>query len=686
LTLGCARCHNHKYDPLTQREFYQVFAYFNSIPELGRTLKYGNSPPTLSAPTRPQQQKLKTLDLRVAEAEGAFLGLSGSLSKAQALWERKLERDRDWTLGDGLVATAAGLQGKQALSLGDKAEFGFYDKFTLAARISAENPSGPIVTRAEPRAEGEGYGVYLKDGKVQVNLVKRWLDDSIRIETKDPIALREWHHIVVSYDGSRVATGVRIYIDGVRQPTTIIVDAINQDFKTKEPLRVGGGGSDTPFEGQIQHVRVYSRALSEGEAAIISLSKSLGEIASIPDAKRTTAERDKLRQAFLETDAPVNIRDAWKAEKAARQAREAFIETVPTVMVMEELPKPKDTFLLVRGSYDRPGERVQRGVPQALSPLPPNAPQNRLGLAQWIVSPENPLTARVAVNRFWQMYFGTGIVKTVEDFGSQGEWPSNPALLDWLATEFVRSGWDMKALQKTILMSATYRQSSKVTPELLQRDPENRLFARGPRVRLPAEMVRDQALSISGLLVNQLGGPSVKPYQPVGIWRELGDKDYEPDHGDALHRRSLYTYWKRTSAPPFMATFDSALRESCTVRESRTNTPLQALNLMNDVTFVEAARKMAQRVIHDGGVAPAARLRYAFRLTLAREPAAREQEILRNALAYHRDRFSTNPKAATEFVSMGEAARDPNIDTTELASYAAVCSMLLNLDETITKE
>ncbi len=292
------------------------------------------------------------------------------------------------------------------------------------------------------------------------------------------------------------------------------------------------------------------------------------------------------------------------------------------------------------------------------------------------------------MNRFWQMYFGTGIVKTVEDFGVQGEWPSHPELLDWLATEFVRTGWDVKAMQKLIVMSATYRQSSKVTPELLQRDPENRLLARGPRVRLAAEMVRDQALAVAGLLVEKLGGPSVKPYQPAGLWKEVTMQgvDYKQDHGDNLYRRSMYTFWKRTSAPPEMMNFDAAGRESCVVRETRTNTPLQALNLMNDVTFLEAARFIGQRMIKEGGPDDTARLRYGFRLVLARTPSPKEMEILLDSLRYHRDRFATNPRDAETFLNQGESKTDPALNPRELASYASIASLILNMDEAVTKE
>ena len=292
-------------------------------------------------------------------------------------------------------------------------------------------------------------------------------------------------------------------------------------------------------------------------------------------------------------------------------------------MVMQERPTPRDTFVLLRGAYDRPGEKVSPGLPAVLPPLPAGCPNNRLGFAKWLVDPSNPLTARVIVNRFWQMYFGMGLVKTVEDFGSQGEWPANLELLDWLATEFIRTGWDVKAMQKMIVMSATYRQSSKVTPELLQRDPENRLLARGPRFRLSAEMIRDQALAVSGLLVEKIGGPSVKPYQPAGLWKELGGEDYQQDTGEGLYRRSLYTFWKRTVPPPSMMNFDAAGREACTVRENRTNTPLQALDLMNDPAYVEASRVLAERMMREGGATPESRISFAFRLATARRPRVR---------------------------------------------------------------
>ena len=651
LTIGCARCHDHKYDPITQREYYQLFAYFNNIPERGNAQKYGNSPPMIKAPTPAQQAELKRLDQAIAAAEKRVT------ARGQREWESKIAPGADWFPQRQLDAANAG-------------NFGFLDKFTLAARINSSAPDGSIFSRMKDESEGPGYQVILKDGKVQVNLVLRWLDDAIRVETRDALELNRPHHVAVTWDGSKFADGLKIYIDGTPQPLKINVDAMNQDFAVKVPLRIGAG-----FKGAISEVHVYETDLPSSEIAVLATPENLSRIAATSPDKRTAAQRDKIRLAYLDTI------PEWKTLGDLREQRANFYDSIQTVMVMQELPTPRETFLLKRGAYDHPGDRVERGVPAVLPPLPKDAVNNRLTLARWIVDPANPLTARVAVNRYWQMYFGVGIVKTVEDFGSQGEWPVNPELLDWLATEFVRTGWNIKAMQKTIVMSAAYRQSSKAPPELLQRDPENRLIARGPRFRLPAEAVRDQALAISGLLVEKLGGPSVKPYQPAGLWQELsGGADYIQDHGEALYRRSLYTFWKRASPPPMMASFDSAGREACTVRETRTNTPLQALELMNDVAFVEASRALAQRMMKQGGVDTG------FRLATARFPTERERSILLNSYRYNLDRYQTHPEAALKLLMQGESPRDTSLNPNELAAWTQVASLILNLDETVTRQ
>jgi mono/diheme cytochrome c family protein len=723
VTLGCARCHNHKYDPFTQKEFYQVFAYFNNVPERGKAFKYGNSPPVMEAPTAEQEARLQALDKNLSAAERRLAELEPAIAKAQAEWQRTLAKSpvKDWASPRGLavhlpfdgdlhgeihhdpprsekylylmengpavvqapapqviepvwkegapeyhaghLGQAAVFDGKRYVEVGNVANFGFYDRFTLAAWIYPTSGTGAIITRALDEKEGQGLGLYLKDGHLQANLVQRWLDDGARVESKSAVEVNRWSHVILTYDGSRMADGIRIYLNGRPLELTVHLDDLNQSFAAKEPLRIGAGlGLANRFHGLIDEVRIYRVALGPEEAAVLAVPDSINEIAREPSSGSPAA---KLRWCFLDRYAPPAMRDAWKQILDLRDQREGLHAGFPTVMVMRENAFPRETHILLRGAYDRPGEKVSPGLPAVLPPLPAGAPNNRLGFAEWLVDPANPLTARVVMNRFWQMYFGTGIVKTVEDFGSQGEWPSHPELLDWLATEFIRTGWDVKAMQKLMVMSATYRQSSKITPELLQRDPENRLLARGPRFRLPAEMLRDQALAVSGLLVEKIGGPSVKPYQPPGLWKELtGGDDYIPDKGEGLHRRSLYTYWKRTAPPPMMMNFDAAGRETCVVRASRTNTPLQALNLMNDPEFLEAARALAGRMLREGGATEAERIAYGFRLATARPPKREESEILLSSYRYYLGAYRNDAAQA----------------------YATVASLILNLDATVTKE
>jgi hypothetical protein len=724
LTLGCARCHDHKYDPIKQKEFYQVFAYFNNVPEQGRAFKYGNSPPLVKAPTPQQQVQLRELERQLAAAESRLTRLEPELTAAQSKWEKSFGATLplDWSVTAGLVAhyaldgdttdksghakagkfqdggpayapgrtsKAGHFDGQRVLNAGDVGRFGFYDKFSIGAWIyPTSSRDGTVVSRMIDAPQAEGYSLLLDRGKLHLNLVKRWLDDALRVETERSLPPNRWYHVLATYDGSRVASGVKLYIDGRSEKLKINLDELNQSFQTKEPLRIGaGGGPESRFHGSIADVRIYNECLRAQEAALIATPDTITDLVAMPAEKRTKPQADKLHAYFLEKHAPEPIRQAHQQLVRLRKQRAQLIESFPTTMVMEERPTPRDTFVLSRGQYDKPGEKVTAGIPASLPPLPPGVPNNRLGFARWLVDPTNPLTARVAVNRYWQMYFGSGLVKTVEDFGSQGEGPVHPELLDWLATEFIRTGWDIKAMQRLIVTSSTYRQASKATPALLQNDPENRRLARGPRFRLSAEMVRDQALAISGLLVEKVGGPSVKPYQPAGLWKELtGAEDYVQDHGASLYRRSMYTFWKRTVAPPSMMTFDAAGREMCTVRETRTNTPLQALTLMNDVTYVEASRVLAQRIMTEGGTAPEERLTLAFRLATARKPNAAELKILLDGFHHYRHHYCTNWKAAIELLSAGESRRNEKLEIGELAAYTAVSGLILNLDEVITKE
>lgn len=415
-----------------------------------------------------------------------------------------------------------------------------------------------------------------------------------------------------------------------------------------------------------------------------------GSIAAldIDSNKRTPEQKAGLAKFYREnTDNPAA--KAGTEVTAAKKALTDFEDSVATVMVMKETAQPRDAFILKRGEYDKPGDKVTRAVPAIFPPLPSGAPNNRLGLAQWLVSGEHPLTTRVWVNRAWEKFFGNGLVKTSENLGSQAEWPSHPELLDWLATEFVRLKWDMKATQKLIVMSATYRQSSQVTPQLLDHDPDNRLVARGPRIRLSAEAIRDQALAVSGLLVEKTGGPSVRPYMPQGVWDETSSMATCATTSPIKARASiaaLYTIWKRTAAPPSMLLFDSPNREICTVKRSRTNTPLQALTLLNEVTYVESARQLAASMINEGGAITAGRIAWAFRSVTARQPSAEELKVLTAGCTARLARYQNDPEAAKKLIMQGATPPDSKFAPAELAALTVTANVLLNMDGVLTRE
>lgn len=416
---------------------------------------------------------------------------------------------------------------------------------------------------------------------------------------------------------------------------------------------------------------------------------------SSPPFLALPTQEDTARIALVKAEIETTKQDQSPAAKdRLSQLTKSLAEmeaAIPVTLVMDEAT-PRDTFILLRGVFDKPGEKVTAATPLILPPMRDDLPRNRLGLARWLVDPANPLPARVTVNRFWQMLFGTGLVRTAEDFGSQGEPPSHPELIDWLASEFISSGWDMKAMLRLLVTSATYRQSSKLTPAAHERDPDNRLLARGSRFRLLGEFVRDQALAASGLLVEKIGGPSVKPYHPPGLYEQVvNQKDnpeatYTQDHGEALHRRSLYTYWKRSVPNPAMLLFDAPFRETCTLRRPRTNTPLQALNLLNDPTYVEASRLLAQRMLVEGGESIESRLTHGFRLVTARIPNSAEMMILKAALERTLREFQADPAGAEGLLKVGEATTDAKLDVASLAAYTTLASTLMNLDETVTKE
>jgi mono/diheme cytochrome c family protein len=774
LTMGCARCHSHKFDPISHREFYQMAAFFNSIDEDGHSFDQGNSPPYIKAPTREQQQRLRQLQDEERNQETRFNGLLRKYQREQTQWEQTLKPDTKFAdpffdedrlivrmamdegapaifnkserayhdqydrkpnekpisfdIGfeegapryvDAPAGQGVAFDGKLYFDAGIHANYRynstsehFNERFTIAAWIYPDSEqSGTILGKVSdapadvengiPRAEG--YGLYFLNGKLHFNMVFRWGEDTLRVETENTLPIKQWQHVAVVFDGlEQWERRVRIYVNGQVQPLKHNQRNFFLMFaKSKDTLKFGaGGGPRFRFKGALDEIRMYTRGLTAGEIAALACGDAPVKIAAMPAAKRTPAQTLKLQKAWLALAAPPELKGAMAQWQAAIKARQKYDDELPTLMVMQEMPQLRKQFLLKRGAYDAPGEEVSREVLAALNPFPAGAPRNRLGLAEWLLSDEHPLTSRVAVNRFWQMLFGTGLVKTPEDFGLQSEPPSHPELLDWLAVEF-RSAecgarnaecgkrrWDIKALLKTIVTSATYRQSSEAAPHSALRDPqsETRLLARGPRVRLPAEMVRDQALFISGLLVEKIGGPSVKPYQPEGLYKGLASATYERDRGEGLWRRSLYTYWKRTILSPTMQVFDASAREFCNVRDVRTNTPLQSLNLMNDVTYIEAARLLAERAMKEGGVTPEQRLAWAFRVVTSRAPTGSELHVLLRSLNGQREKFMANPQNAAQLLGIGERRNDARLEKTELAAYATVMSMLLNLDEAITKQ
>ncbi|HYI92488.1 MAG TPA: DUF1553 domain-containing protein [Bryobacteraceae bacterium] len=694
LTVGCARCHDHKFDPISQKEYYSMFAFFNSVPERGFVWNFGNEQPSIKAPIPEQQKQLDEYARNIEAAKTKLDRLQPKIEKAQAKWEKKLRSDKetlDWTVTEGqklhLVQAGMKFDGKTFHDAGKAGpKFNYRDPFTFALWVNPETPTGALLSKGDDYSEGQQHGLYLMDGKLRLHVIFRWTDLGMRVETAQPLAIGKRQHIVVSYDGGMRASGVRMYVDGKQQELKVLFDQLLWPIDTKEPWRVGAGGG-LRFQGSIEDVRVYDRALTPAEAGVLPLTQTIDQLAAVEPKSRSAAQLDKLRLCFLERFAPEEVNRARNELTSLTVQRDGYLVTVPSVMVMQDSPEPRDTFLLKRGAYDAPGDKVSPAVPAVLPAFAPDLPKNRLGLAKWLVDRQNPLTSRAYVNRVWAMLFGIGLVKTVDDFGSQGEWPAHQDLLDWLAVDFMDNGWRVKRLIKTIVMSSTYQQSSKVTPELLQRDPENRLLARGPRYRLPAEMIRDSALASSGLLVNKLGGPPVKPYQPAGLWQELqGGGGYKEDQGEGLYRRSLYTYWRRTVTPPNMANFDAPARETCTVRETRTNTPLQALNLMNDVTYVEAARKLAERMITEGGATASSRIEHAYKLVLARSPKPTENDALAAALRKFEAFYATHPSEAEAFVNHGKSPRRSGIEPPELASYTAIASIVLNSDEAITKE
>lgn len=739
VSLSCARCHDHKFDPFTQREYYQFFAFFNNLNEQGEAGRVGNADPTIKAPTPEQQFRQQAIGREIATLEESQRERLTRATQQIREWEPRLrEAYADaaiaptpllhWTLDEstgaevaesndksrkgqiqgkaewttGKVGGAVKLDGASHIEVGNLADFERTDKFSYCAWVNlASQDAATVLSRMDDAAAHRGFDLLLTGGKLTAHLVHHWPDNALHVQTRNQFPANEWIHVCATYDGSSTGEGFKLYVNGKLQEAEITNKHLSETTRTTKPLRIGRRTSGAPLKGMIDDVKIFDRELSADEVAAVAGTDGIRELLAVAPEQRSDDQTQSLVRVYLNRFDADYRRFAERRSQLEQQKVE-LEKSIPTAMVMVEMAPARKAFVLNRGQYDLPTDEVHPETPASLPPFPSDTPRNRLGLARWLLAPNHPLTGRVAVNRAWGLFFGAGLVETVEDFGSQGAWPTHLDLLNWLSAEFaglegaaetgvVRSHWDVKRLHRMVVTSATYRQSSRITPELLERDPDNRLLARGPRFRLQAELIRDNALAIAGLLSDHIGGPSVSPYQPAGLWDDVAvGADYEgtvyrQDKGERLYRRSMYTFWKRTCPPPGLNTFDAPEREVCTARRSRTNTPLQALVLMNDPTYLEAARTLAERVIRTEGDSLESRIQSAFRRTLSRPATKAETGLIRKLLEQQRARFRGDPAAAKSLISIGDSQPDPSLDHAELAAWSTVMSVILNLDEAITK-
>ena len=698
MTFECSRCHDHKYDPISMKDVYSLFAFFQNIDESGQTSYFTASMPvpTLMLSTDVQDKRIAELRAVVKAKEDA---VAASIKAAQDDLVRWKAPQVDFPrpglvahftfeeLKDGkfvnaanakqpgnsvenpkLAAGAIELSGENGATFPGVGHFTRSDPFAIDIRLKASTlaPRAVVLhhSMAPIDAGSRGYELLLEDGRVAFGLHHMWPGNSVKVTTKAKIAANEWARVTVTHDGSGRAAGLTVYIDGKPADVDVVRDKLTKDitYGSEPNLALGHRFRDNGFKGgSVDDLKVYDRALTRVE--IDPSTKAWRDYFLSAVHKPTIAAREDLR--------------------LARRELAKFIEPIPEIMVMDELPTPKPAFILKRGAYDSRGEKVSADTPKVMPPFPADLPRNRLGLAKWLTHPDHPLTARVTVNRMWQMMFGRGLVETADNFGTQGARPTQPELLDWLSRDFVARKWDTKAILKMLAMSATYQQSSKASPELLQRDPSNDLLARGPQKRLTAEMLRDQALAASGLLVEKVGGPSVKPYQPPGLWEEIamGKPRYDQGKGDDLYRRSLYTFWKRTVPPPSMMTLDAADRSYCVVKRQATATPLSALVVLNDPQFVEAARFLGERMLKEGGKTTGERVGFGFRLVTGRVPTEKERDVLVKLFGEQRAVFEKDAAAAKQLLAVGEKKADASLKVADHAAAAVVGNMLLSLNE-----
>ncbi len=726
LTVECARCHDHKYDPISQKEYYQLFSFFNSTFEIGSP-SYGidQTPgPALLLTDSATDEQIASLKRAIAQQEQQVAAHHQKVTPT--LTEAKLQADVAQHLRRSLVAhypfdkvtgdrsvnrvdpakpatlkdplPVDGVQGgaiqvdpNNTVTLGkDVGLFERSDPFSVSLWIKPAKTyeEATVFQHSYHKRYGfTGYTLLLLNNQPSFQLAHSYPHNAIQVVATEALPVGEWAHVTLTYDGSSRAAGTQIFVNGQRASTEVVYDNLYKSIIPQEDEHtyafegffMGMRGNHTTFPGGgINELKIFDRNLTALEVQhLIDNSKA-----------NAPATAENLREYYRVHYDPQQQAQQQKIQRLRARENE-LLSAAPEIMVMGDQPQPRPSFVLDRGVYDAHGEAVTPGTPEQVLPFPDSLPQNRLGLARWLTHPQNPLTARVAVNRFWQMHFGQGLVPSSDDFGNQGDLPTHPVLLNWLARQFIASGWDKKALHKLIVTSATYRQSSVIAPAILEKDPDNQWLARGPRHRLSAEMIRDNALAVSGLLAEKVGGESVYPYQPEGLWDELSNKPwryhYTQAENEDLYRRSLYTIWKRTAPPPSMLIFNAADRDGCTVRRRTTSTPLQALVLLNDPQYLEACRLLAERMLQEGGEDLKEQLVFGFRSLTGRHPKPDEVAIIAQLYEEEAARFAKSPGQAVAYLSTGAYPRDKNLDAVQLASMATVANAIMNTDEAYTK-
>lgn len=733
MTTGCAVCHDHKFDPISQKEFYQLSAFFNNTTQPVMDGNVPNTPPVIPVPQYEERDRFIEVQAEVKAAQQRLSDIRGEEKQRFDATADQLGPDEiaDTATDRGLIvygllgegagpASTLVIDGKpririapsplkwgegqtapaaleigpdSKLDIGQAASDLDYDRaFSYGAWIypKAGNVGGAVFAKMNEADNFRGFDLWLEGNRVGAHIIHNWPENALKVMTKNPLAANQWHHVFITYNGSGIEDGVQIFVNGIRQSErTISSKALTGTIRNDVPMIIGARSNGSSASNLlVNDVRVYDTLLAPSEIAQIASASRISYLAARPAASRSPQQTDELFAWWLNLNSPtygeaVSHLATLNQEEAAIRARGTIAH------VMTERAEEAEAFLLARGEYDQRGERVTPSVPAVFPPMEDDLPKNRMGLAKWLLRNDHPLTARVTVNRFWQEVFGVGLVASSGDFGITGELPSHPELLDWLAVDFRESGWDVKRLLRMIVTSATYRQSAQTDEQKLAVDRDNRMLSRGPRFRMDAEMIRDYLLQTSGLLSAKIGGPSVKPYQPEGVWeavamRGSNTRDYRADQGENLYRRSLYTFWKRSAPPASMDIFNAPSREVCTIRRDRTNTPLQALATLNDPQAIEAARHLAAIAIAASSEKEV-RVDLMAKRVLARSLEAREMEVVNDSLKSLAQHFQENPSAASELVKVGDSATPAEIPPAELAAYTMLANQLMNLDEVLNK-